>query len=209
MAITAIYSMACVGSTLVRYIHSITQEWREECTSGLFFRFWYFFWCWRCVGLWLQRRGGAVWMTMMQLNDVSIQSQKANSSSPTALPMTPLSLHSTMRKLWNIPSVCSSGLWRWSDNTIDNQIVLLGFEYFTDVRRPGTVVLLSWSVSDIALEVAHWSRHPIWIFCVGSATKVPREERKEGKVVSDQQYSNQEVITMAVLDIITVAVLSS
>ena len=173
------------------------------------FRFWYFFWCWRCVGLWLQRRGGAVWMTMMQLNDVSIQSQKANSSSPTALPMTPLSLHSTMHKLWNVPSVCSSGLWRWSDNTIDNQIVLLGFEYFTDVRRPGTVVLLSWSVSDIALEVAHWSRHPIWIFCVGSATKVPREERKEGKVVSDQQYSNQEVITMAVLDIITVAVLSS
>ena len=99
IAITTIYSMACVGSTLVRYIHSITQEWCEECTSGLFFRFWYFFWCWRCVGLWLQRRGGAVWMTMMQLNDVSIQSQKANSSSPTALPMTPLSLHSTMHKL--------------------------------------------------------------------------------------------------------------
>jgi hypothetical protein len=44
-------------------------------------------------------RGGAVWMTMMQLNDVSIQSQKANSSSPTALPMTPLCLHSTMHKL--------------------------------------------------------------------------------------------------------------
>ena len=28
---------ACVGSTLVRYIYSITQVWREECTGGLFF----------------------------------------------------------------------------------------------------------------------------------------------------------------------------
>ena len=27
----------CVGSTLVRNSHSIPQEWREECTSGLFF----------------------------------------------------------------------------------------------------------------------------------------------------------------------------
>jgi len=107
IAITTIYSMACVGSTLVRYIHSITQEWCEECTSGLFFRLWYFFWCWRCVGLWLWRRGGT---------------------------------------------------------------------YVDD-------------------HDAIQSRHPIWIFCVGSATKVPREERKEGKVVLDQQYSNPEVIT--------------
>ena len=38
MAITTIYSMApaCVGSTLVRKSHSITQKWREECTGGLF-----------------------------------------------------------------------------------------------------------------------------------------------------------------------------
>jgi hypothetical protein len=39
-------------------------------------------------------------MTIMQLNDVSIRSQKANNSTPTttALPMTPISLHSTMYK---------------------------------------------------------------------------------------------------------------
>ena len=89
---------ACVGSTLVRNSHSITQEWREKCTGGLFslpvflYR--------RCVGLWLQRVAAQVWMTIMQLNDVSIRSQKANSSTPTttALPMTPISLHSTMYK---------------------------------------------------------------------------------------------------------------
>jgi hypothetical protein len=33
-----------------------------------------------------------------------------------------------------------------------------------------------------------------------------REERKEGKAVSDQQYSKPEVITVAVTDITTVAV---
>ena len=65
---------ACVGSTLVRNSHSITQEWREECTGGLFFRFRYFFWCWRCVWLWLGGVTAQVWMTIMQLNDVSIRS---------------------------------------------------------------------------------------------------------------------------------------
>ena len=34
---TTIYSIWCVGSTLVRNSHSIPQEWREECTNGLFF----------------------------------------------------------------------------------------------------------------------------------------------------------------------------
>ena len=107
IAITTIYSMACVGSTLVRYIHSITQEWREKCTGGLFSLPVFLYW--RCVGLWLQRVAAQVWMTIMQLNDVSIRSQKANSSTPTttALPMTPISLHSTMYKCEftvNVPS---------------------------------------------------------------------------------------------------------
>jgi hypothetical protein len=92
---------ACVGSTLVRYIHSITQEWREGCTGGLFFA------SGTSSGtgaVWGYGFGGVaaqVWMTIMQLNDVSIQSQKANNSTPTttALPMTPIFLHSTMYKL--------------------------------------------------------------------------------------------------------------
>ena len=89
---------ACVGSTLVRNSHSITQEWREKCTGGLFSLPVFLYW--RCVGLWLQRVAAQVWMTIMQLNDVSTRSQKANSSTPTttALPMTPISLHSTMYK---------------------------------------------------------------------------------------------------------------
>ncbi len=43
------------------------------------FRFRYFFWCWAVWGYGFGGEAAHMWMTMMQLNDVSIQSQKAYS----------------------------------------------------------------------------------------------------------------------------------
>jgi hypothetical protein len=75
--------VACVGSTLVRNSHSITQEWCEECTSGLFFASGTSsgtgaVWGYGCGGVAAQ-----VWMTLVQLNDVSLQSQKSEVRRPS------------------------------------------------------------------------------------------------------------------------------
>ena len=67
---------AWVGSTLVRNSHNITQERREGCTDGLFFASGTSgagaVWGYGCGGVAAQ-----VWMTLVQLNDVSLQCQKS------------------------------------------------------------------------------------------------------------------------------------
>ena len=143
MAIMTIYAVwGICWYALVWNVHNNTQERCERCSVGYFSlpvllllallaQLW---------GPWQQRRNGLKEWFQVQWNDNSRMCQKADNNTTqqwSCLRCQYCSVDDvqTVKCTGNVPTVCSTGLWRGCNSTIKS---IIGFAYLAVVRWPGT-----------------------------------------------------------------------